>query len=304
MKDEITKWLNKSGYPLELFVASELKKRGYITGKSELFVDFETGKNREIDVTGYHHGNLENDNYHCARRIIFECKKSEKPILNLCVDNELESRFHHQAFYGDPEDLPTPDVFAYIEYEKSGVKEKESLIGGFSESTLLGYSLVPAFSKSDQEIFSGLMGLIKASTYYRRLFTKFAGEARGDLTLHLQDRNCFEMHLAVLVVDAPIFDIHLNPSGGVEMMQSKWSILRTQLPWSFNPHDSQEGYCIHIVTKDYIPMFLDSVEKLHNYIYSPQNVEHLLDKRPQIDEKGLKYTLYNLRKKLFNVRDE
>lgn len=298
MKEDITKWLNKSGYPLELFIASELKQRKYLTGKSELFIDVETGKNREIDVTGYHFGNFEGKDYFCARRLIFECKKSDKPILNLCADSDLKPIFYHQAFHGDPERIATPDALAYIEYERSEDKKKESWIGSFSKKIPLGYSLVPAFGKSDQDIYSGIMGLIKASTYYRRLFAEFAEGERDDLTLHLDDRNNFEMQLAVMVIDAPIFDVFLDSDGYIEVIPSDWSVLKTQLPWDFNPHDSNEGYCIHIVSKAAVPMFLDSVEKLHDYIYSPEHVDHLLDKRPRISESSIKYAYYKFRKKI------
>lgn len=279
MEDEIIKWLNKSGYPLELFLASELKRRKYLCGKSELFIDIETGKNREIDVTGYHYGILDFEGFHSARRLIIECKKSEKPLLNLCANDEAKPRFYYHAFYGDPEEIENPDAYAYSEYENDKSDEKKSLIGGFSKDIPLGYSLVPAFGKSDQDIYSGIMGLIKASTYYRRLFAEFKNEVCNDLSLHLQDRNSFEMHFAALVVDAPLYDVYLKQDGTIDISISEWSMLKTQLPWNFNPHNSEEGYCIHVVTKKAFPMFLDSVEKLHTYVYTPKHVDFSLARR-------------------------
>lgn len=290
MEDRIEKWLSESGYPLELYISSELKRRGYMCGKSELFVDIETEKKREIDVTGYHFGDFDSDIYYCARRLIFECKKSEKPLLNLCASDEMKSRFYHHAFHGDPEDLAKPDALAYTKYDKS--EDDHKLIGGFSGKSPLGYSLVPAFGKSDQDIYSGLMGLIKASTYYRRLFSEFKNEIRNDLTLHLQDRNYFEFHVAAMVVDAPLFDVFLADDGSTNIKRSEWSLIRTQLPWNFNPHDSSEGYCLHVVTKAGFPDFLDSIEKLHAYSYSAENIDFLLDKRPKKEQgvfsKGMK----------------
>jgi hypothetical protein len=291
MDEEIIKWLDKSGYPLEFYLISELKKRKYLCGKSEIYVDIETDKNREIDVTAYHFGNIDSESYHSSRRIIFECKKSEKPLLNLCVDNKNKSRFYHQAFHGDPESISQPDALAYAHYEYNTNEEYGLLSGGFTEDTRIGYSLVPAFGKSDQEIYSGIMGLVKASTYYRRLYAEYNRQANGDLSLHLQDRNTFELHLAALVVDAPLYDAYLSDNGGIELEKSTWSILKIQLPWNFNPHDSSEGYCIHVVTKDAIPEFLDSVELLHDYIYHPGRVDGFLDKRPQI-KAGISRNIY------------
>lgn len=282
MDNEIKQWLNKSGYPLEFYLTSELKQRNYLCGKSEIYVDIETDKKREVDVTAYHSGSIDNGEYHSSRRIIFECKKSEKPILNLCVNSEKKSRFYHQAFHGDPEDIAQPDAYAYKQYEYSKNGGTEKLLGGFTECTQIGYSLVPAFGKSDHEIYSGLMGLVKASTYYRRLYADYKNEVNGDLSLHLEDRNTFELHIAALVVDAPLYDVFLASNGEIETEKKKWSMLKTQLPWDFNPHDSNEGYCIHVVTKDAIPEFLDSVELLHDYVYSPNRVDFMIDKRPQI----------------------
>jgi hypothetical protein len=295
VEDDIKEWLNKSGYPLELFVASELKRREYICGKSELFVDIETGKNREIDITGYHHGSLDSDDYHCSRYLVFECKKSEKPLLNLCVNDEMKSRFYLHAYHGDPEDVMKPDVMAFINYEKN--KEHEILIGEFSKKTTIGYSLVPAFGKSDQDIYSGLMGLIKASTYYRRLYADYANEARLDLSSCLQDRNAFQFHLAALIVDAPLFDVFIKPDGSLNISPSDWSMMKIQLPWNFVPHDNGQGYCIHIVTKNAFCTFLDSVEKLNNYIYLPQHVEFLLDRRPMREPNLLNIQISSLKRK-------
>lgn len=282
MDEEIKKWLGKSGYPLEFYLTSELNKRKYLCGKSDIYVDIETEKKREIDVTAYHFGNIDNKKYHSSRRIIFECKKSEKPLLNLCVENENKSRFYHQAFHGDPENIAQPDALAYAHYEYGKNEESGLLSGGFTEDTRIGYSLVPAFGKSDQDIYSGLMGLVKASTYYRRLYAEYKKKATGDLSLHLEDRNTFELHLAALVVDAPLYNAFLSANGEIELEKSSWSVLKVQLPWDFNPHDSSEGYSIHVVTKDAIPDFLDSVELLHDYIYHPDRVDGFLDKRPQI----------------------
>lgn len=276
METEISNWLKKSGYPLELYVASELQKRGYLCGKSEIFVDIETDKTREIDVTGYHYGEFESNNYSSSRRIIIECKKSDKPIINLCAGNIKKSRFYYQAIFGDPEDAARPDVLAYSRFEKN-----PNDIGAFIEEVPVGYSLLPAFGKSDQDIYSGLMGLIKASTYYRRLFLEFRNSSLNDMSLHLQDRNSFEFHTAVLVVDSPLFDVSLDDTGELEVVRSDWSVLKMQLPWDFNPHDSNEGYCIHIVTKPAFPLFLESIEKLHKYLYQEDNVDYLLVKDSQ-----------------------
>lgn len=285
MEKKIESWLGNSGYPLELHVFSELQKRKYTCGKSEIYVDLESGLHREIDVTASSNVDLASEEYGYDTKLIFECKKSDKPLLNLCAQQSQKSRFYHQALYGDPENALKPDAIAYTRFEKNTDDESARLMPLFSEEVSIGYSLVPAFGASDKNIYSGLMGLVKASTYYRRLYKDFFDEARKDRTLHVQDRNVFEFHLAALVVDAPLFDVYVNDDGEVGISKSDWSLLKLKLPWNFDPYDSEQGYCIHVVTKNIFSEFLDELKALTEFIAKPEHVNFILDRRRRVQNK-------------------
>ena len=56
MEAKIKEWLEKTGYPLELYVHEKLVKRKYICEKSSLYSDIESGTKREIDLAAYLHG--------------------------------------------------------------------------------------------------------------------------------------------------------------------------------------------------------------------------------------------------------
>jgi len=46
----VTEWLEKGGYPLELYVAKTLSQMGFRCSKSPFFKDTESEKAREVDV--------------------------------------------------------------------------------------------------------------------------------------------------------------------------------------------------------------------------------------------------------------
>jgi hypothetical protein len=275
MEQKIQNWLEKSGYPLELYVAAQLQKRGYLCSKSDLYADINTNQPREIDVVGYHHG-FDGGSYAICRKIVFECKKSDKPILALCANKEAKPKFEYQLFHGDPEDLPSPNGMACSNLLEMQESERTNAAGGFASNCPSAYSLVSAFSASDTQLFSGLMGLVTASTYHRRLHKQLFDENHSDFSLHIQDRNIFEFHVACLVVDAPLYNVTLSDSGEPTLEKSNWSVGMIQLPWKFNPHDSGGRYCVHVVTKEHLPPFLDATESLANFTGKKEFVRHLL----------------------------
>jgi hypothetical protein len=280
MEQKIQDWLEKSGYPLELYVAAELQRRGYLCSKSDLYTDINTNQPREIDVVGYHHG-FDGGSYAICRKIIFECKKSDKPVLALCASNMVKPKFEYQLFYGDPEDLPSPNAMACIALKEMQEAERAAAVGGFASSSPSAYSLISAFSNSDAHLFSGLMGLVTASTYHRRLQKEFFENNHSDLGLHIQDRNIFEFHVACLVVDAPLYNVTLSNDGESVLEKSGWSVAMVQLPWKFNPHDSSERYCVHVVTKEYLPLFLEATESLADFTGQEDFVKYLLSTEPR-----------------------
>jgi hypothetical protein len=280
MDEKILGWLEKSGYPLELYVASELQKAGYLCSKSGLYEDINTAQPREIDVVGYHHG-LDGGEYAVTRKIIVECKRSEKPVLALCATNNLRPRYEHQLFHGDPENLPGPDGLACVALKGIPPEDQSRAVAGFSEVSPSAYSLVSAFSGTDANLYAGLMGLVGASTFHRRLQKQIFEETHDDLSLHIQDRNVFEFQVACLVVDAPLYNVMIASSGRPLLERSNWSIVMVQLPWNFNPHEDSDRYCVHVVTKEYFHEFLHATELLANFVGKQEHVQHLLSTTPR-----------------------
>lgn len=275
---KITNWLGKSGYPLELFVYNRLIKRGYICGKSEYYRDVESDVAREIDVRAYHHGQ-DFENYSFTRQLLIECKKSNKPLLVLCAKKDLKSIAYHELLGGKRGEDRGPFVssIAYVELDKLSQEEQFQAVGEFARTVSAGYGLVPALGGSDSNVYSGLMGLAKASAYFRRSYFDSYDEAVRDRKQSGQDSNPFEMQISVMVVDAPLFEVQLEDDGELSVIPSNWSVLNVSLPWEASPDEFDSGRTIHVVQRNYFDQFLESLESLYGHIskeeFAIQNIE-------------------------------
>ncbi len=96
IEEKLRVWLEKTGYPLELFVHKELRSRKFICEKSQMYSDIETGVSREIDLTANKIGASGGGCYEL--QFVIECKKSDKPLVVLCDGNELIERSN--LFFG------------------------------------------------------------------------------------------------------------------------------------------------------------------------------------------------------------
>jgi len=155
MIDQIKKWLEDQGYPLEMRTASELRKAGFDVTQSELYTDQETGKAREIDVVA-----LYPDHVGVTRLAIFlECKASKKPWLLLCDPQVL-------AGYNRVRSFAAVDQNAIkAMHERPVFDVLMSACPWFRKDELTGYSLRSAFSEKDIA-YEATLGAAKASIDY------------------------------------------------------------------------------------------------------------------------------------------
>ena len=262
IKKSVRAWLEKSGYPLEMYVHQIALKRGYLCEKSQLYSDIETGISREIDLIAYLHSPAQCE-YLFELNLVIECKKSEKPILVLC-DGKSNERYRHLLGHELVNDLKLNTGAAYFNLHDMEEKELKTAIGRFSEITMAGYSLVSAFGKSDENLYKGLMGLAKAEEYFRSEYHKIAAEDKA--SKEPMENDWFRLQLPVMVVDAPIFTVHLQDDGELKITESEWASILVRLPWTVDRTDAQRLCNIQIVQKEYFGEFLTIVEKFRDFI--------------------------------------
>lgn len=263
IEDKLKAWLEKTGYPLELFVHKELRSRKFICEKSQMYSDVETGVSREIDLTANKVGPSGNGCYEL--QFVIECKKSDKPLVVLCDGNELKER--SAIFFGSEllDDLRVGNGGIYFYIHQLDDKERQKLTGEYSKKIFPGYSIVPGFGKSDENIFKGIMGLAKANDYHRNEYLKLAKD-----NLKNESEENYEpwhrLQIPLLVVDAPLFRAFLNKDGELVVEKSDWESLVVRLPWVLDTDESDRVCVVDVVQRDFLNNYLDCVEKLHKNI--------------------------------------
>mgnify|MGYP003638260756 CR=1 FL=1 len=266
MKDKLKTWLEKSGYPLELYVHKIAAENGYLCEKSQIYSDVETGTAREIDLVAYKHGKI-TDEYIFELNLIIECKKSEKPLIILS-DGKREERYKqllgHEAFTERFVDCG----MSY--FHLHDLDEKEKHIGSFSETVLAGYSIVPGFGKSDENLFKGIMGISKAHEHFRSTYHE--SRAREMKNEESKEGEWLRLQLPVVVVDAPLFTAYLGNDGELEIEEISWGSLLIRKPWAMNRGDSDSLCNIQVVCKNYFSNFISEVETFHGYISKSEKV--------------------------------
>ncbi|MDH5432955.1 MAG: hypothetical protein OEY19_03355 [Gammaproteobacteria bacterium] len=264
MKAKIKDWLIRTGYPLELFVYEYFLKKKYLCDKSSIYSDIESGTKREIDVTAYQHGpSFEACSY--SLQLLIECKKSDKPLLVLAEDKSSE---RYEQFFGNDVfvDLSLPGLFAYSHLKEQTKAERRKNIGLFSDSVPLGYSIIPAFEKSDNKIYKGIMGLTKANEYYRSEHKVFFDSIRSKEIPEID----FLLLMPLLVIDAPLYTVSIDNDGELQVTETDWASLTVHLPWNLGKSDSERKCNIQVIKKEKLDDVVCSIENLLHYISSEE----------------------------------
>lgn len=262
VEKQISDWLRKTGYPLELFVYEQLAKRKYLCEKSSLYCDNRSGVSREIDVTAYLHG-PEYGTHSYSLQLLIECKKSEKPLIVL-AENKTKERFD-QLFGGCNDSSHGLALsLGYVHFHQLTPEAKKSHLSPWAEQIPIGYSIVPAFQSSDENIYKGVMGLASANEYYLKQQANFVKSVRSWAQDNLVDNNPFQLQIPVLVVDSPLFTVSIGNDGELEIHETDWACLNIRLPMGLN--DGERICCIQVIRKDKFPQAVDAFEQLLNFL--------------------------------------
>jgi len=264
MKEKILKWLESTGYPLELFVHKTTIKKGYICEKSQMYTDIETGIAREIDLVAYKNSpHATKCNYELE--LLVECKKSEKPLVVLSNGSEKYERWNIMLGNEVVEESYLDTSFAYSHLSDLNPKERSAEIGEFSDLVYSGYSIVPAFGKSDVNIYKGIMGLSKAAEFFREDHHKMVQTSRK---ANIKPERWLRLQIPVIVVDSLLFTAYLDERANLKMVENDWATIVVRMPWVIGRMDSERLCVIQVVTKSYFERFLSTVENFHSYISS------------------------------------
>ena len=223
--EEVHTWLEGEGFPLEMRVAAAFRKAGFEVRQSDVYMDHESGKTREIDV-------IATDSDYLGvvvTHFVIECKSSKKPWILLSSDDALSNYKNLLAFGVLSENV--------LKVLASRITSEESLhaLPWLSMGRRGGYALRQAFSKNLDVAYTAAISVAKAC---------------GDLA-HSTDTTMpirsFIFAFPIIVIDTPLLECTLQDDGQLqldEVPQGEF-LFTTRLPNYF-------GSCIRVVTEDYV----------------------------------------------------
>jgi len=186
LEDEIKKWLENTGFPLEMKAADVFREQGYDVRQSFVVKDMQEEKPREIDV-------IANFPYELDRGMIritcvLECKSSRQPWLVFHADDVLSgySKLHSFAVLSDDARA------AFVEVLFSNKEKYKPEWSYFSDSTKCGYALRQPMTDKDTA-FTAAMNVLKAA---RNIVQPRHGRPLHDI----------DIAFPIIVVDTPIFE--------------------------------------------------------------------------------------------------
>jgi hypothetical protein len=266
--DSVKDWLEKGGYPLELFVARIFAKLELRYNKSVYFNDLEINKGREIDVVAWRR--FTNESEQCfSLNFIVECKKSVKPFVVLCnnaYEDKVSEQFYHQdlnnkvSWQDDRNAMFALSWGKLKPYEAKVFTEDNYQV--LSKKIRCGYSIVQAHQQNDSEVYAETYKLVKAClslTKREKDYYEVNKESRRVI-------NNFSYYVPVLVVDAPLVETYLDENGETVVEEKKISMLNIHLPWAPNAYEF-DRFPLLIVTKNSFEDFLtDTLSLFENLI--------------------------------------
>ena len=227
LQEELKKWFNSTGFPLEIECARAFLRAGFAVENSAVYPDPETRKGREIDVLAYRR-----DATGCfSSMFAVECKASDKPWVVLTNKNR------HTKFGGlwiatlsrMAREAMGPHVIQYLQ-------AYEEILG----PSVGGYALKQAFSGKSDQAYTASIGALKAAT-----------------SVLLDQDTDISFGFPTIVVSTPIYEYSEDSSGKQRFIEVLHSSFELSAYW-----ERHNRAIIRVVSKDYLPEYAERCREL------------------------------------------
>jgi hypothetical protein len=214
LKGKILKWLDTQGYPLEMSVALEFQKAGFRVSLSDVYTDYESSSQREIDVTAIRWSDMKAPAaLEVAARI--ECKSSkDKPWIIFISQAQPETLLPFEYLCSS----------GYRNYLAEFIKQPKNWdiirSAPLLKTTLLGHGLIQAFKDQQDLAYSASYSSVKASIYRAMQFDS-PDIIRASVGNKYLAAICFPM----IVIDARLFECYINEKGASILREVETSTL-------------------------------------------------------------------------------
>lgn len=231
MKEKIVAWIKKTGYPLEMKIASILNKKGIPFIQSHYYYDPESNKMREIDFLI----RITDDTGFCRVFSSIECKHVTKPwiILN-----------SKKSYIGD--------LHSYCIFNNYGLEKFVKKLTSNSEEILnwewfrpkkqkIGYTIIEAFSGGTDKTYDARMSSLKASISMKKDDEK-------------EEKKYLSFFFPAVITDGELFTAEITDSDDINIEKINSGIV-------FSPFiiDEFQATNIHVVTMSGFEYFIDQL---------------------------------------------
>ncbi|MFF7237212.1 hypothetical protein [Streptomyces collinus] len=248
-------WLAAQGYPLEMRVAREFKKKGVRVTSSDYYVDDESGDYREIDVTARiplcDLATLNGDEVPSFLCAVIECKSAPgkpwvlfeggadlHPVASVAQRFVLNAASRHWDRYAmriDPTKKPLTETLPLFDIGQNPA-----------------YSAVRSSLGKNREdaAYGAMVSVTKAAYAVANMYPH-----NGNMALHVA--------VPIIVVDSPIFSCKLSESGEVQLEP----IERGTIVWK---KGVSKAHAVHsiitIVSEAALPALCDDIAKTASHL--------------------------------------
>jgi hypothetical protein len=223
----VTDWLNKTGFPLEMEAAAAFREAGFDVRQSATFADPQADKGREIDVLA------QDPDWIGILDISFvvECKSAQKPWVVFMSDDVLRHYNRLDAFgiqSGVARSILTKHIL-------KGVRRALPLLSAYIERPARGgYGFRQAMGGENDQAFNAAIAALKAC----HGVSQDGGEGQ-------MPRLAFAF--PIIVVDSPIFECERNQEGELVLTEVQKS------EFLFSAHiPNPVGCCIRVIRREYL----------------------------------------------------
>lgn len=212
-REQVLKWLNETGFPLEMAAASAFRQAGFDVQQSATYVDPQSEKGREIDVLASDPDIIG----FIDLSVVLECKSSTKPWVVLTSKDAL-------AIYNR---LRTGAVMSERTYTalSRGNTDDLKVDQYLHPAGKCGYGFRQAFSKDADPAYGAAMNVVSA--------------CKGIISVvPAAEWPILAASIPIIVVDSPLFECHLRPDGELELVEVDSS------EFLFSAHIPKQTSCI------------------------------------------------------------
>jgi hypothetical protein len=250
--------IQNSGYLIEQRVEWHLLLEGYSVQTSDAYLDSETGKNREVDITAIKGESVLGKNEHFITfQLIIECENNSQPVVFFRNNQTSEFRYDEIKLSGIPikvtvdnSILPIDEYLRFDSFHHYGSSSNYTQYCSFQQVGK-GKELrwIASHLENQHDSFSNLIKCLefKCETLFANQVWPMEGFENA-LNLHL--------FYPIVVLQGKLYEAS-ESEDNVNLTEKKWLTFRKQVI----RNQKISSYKIDVVAEEFLPNFLKVLEK-------------------------------------------